>query len=69
MIEIGRLERHPVQRIGAGLGVLHDEAVELEPGAQKAADLHLVVDDENNGSGFSHRDRPPVGAGVAASGR
>ena len=44
-----------LQRVGAGLGVLHDEAVELQAGAQKAADLHFVVDDENNGSRFSHR--------------
>ena len=33
--EVGRLERRPAQRIGAGLGVLHGEAVELEAGAQK----------------------------------
>ena len=51
-----------LQRVGAGLGVLHDKAVELEPGAQEAADLDFIVDDEDDGRGFSHRDRPRVEA-------
>ena len=69
MTRSGGFERRPAQRIGAGLGVLHGEAVELEAGAQEAADLDLVVDDEDDGSGFSHRVRPRVGWRVVANGR
>src|SRR5262245_17814397 len=43
--EVGLLQRHPFQRVGAGFGVLHHEAVEFQSGAQEAADLHLVIDD------------------------
>ena len=49
------LQRRRAQRLGAGLGLLHREAVELEAGAQEAPDLDLVVDDEDGGGRFTHR--------------
>ena len=53
--QIGRLQRRRAQRFGAGLGLLHREAVEFEAGAQEAADLNFVVDDENGRRDFIHR--------------
>ena len=58
--QVGLLQRYPFQGVGAGFGVLHDEAVEFQSGPQEAADLHLVVDDKDNGRWLTHRDRPPV---------
>ena len=52
--QVGRLQRRRAQRLGAGLGLLHLEAVELEAGAQEAPDLDLVVDDEDGGRYFTH---------------
>ena len=49
----------------AGSGFMHDEAVELEAGAQEPADLDLVVDDENDRGGLTHRHRFPVAATAA----
>ena len=46
--EVDELQGGDAQALGAGRGLVHHELVELEAGAQKPADLHLVVDDEGD---------------------
>ena len=42
------LQGRGAQALGGGRRLLHGELLELEAGAQEAADLHLVVDDERD---------------------
>ena len=69
--EIDRLQGGGADALGAGGRFLHGEALELEPGAQEAADLHLVVDDERDEAGPIHRrspsDRPRRAAAPAGA--
>ncbi len=53
--EIGRFERCRAQGLGAGLGLLHREAVQFEAGAQEAPDLDFVVDNKHARRNFIHQ--------------
>ena len=59
--EIDRPQRSGADRLGAGAGLVHHEAVELETRAQKATDLNLVVDDEHDRGWLTHLRRFRVG--------
>ena len=65
--QIDRPQRRRADRFGAGAGLVHDEAVEFETGAQEAADLNLVVDDEHDRGGLTHLRRFPFAGRRLAS--
>ncbi len=69
MTRLGRLECRPAQGLGAGLRVLHGEAVELEAGAQEPPDLNLVVDHQNYGRFVQSSDSTSGWCAEPANGR
>ena len=62
---VDRPQRRRADGFGAGAGFVHDEAVELEAGAQEPADLHLVIDDEHD-RGLAHSSASLSSCGTAA---
>ena len=55
--QIDRPQCRRADRFGACAGFVHDETIELESGAQKPADLNLVIYDEHDWRWLTHRCR------------